>query len=304
LLIHRLSTRAVLACAAAAAWLFTSQPALAQDVQPDSKGPAKVTLGKDMATLNLPAGYEFYGEAKAKQIMESLGNGSDKEIGFIRPATEDANFAIVLEFEDTGYVEDKDAGQIDADKILESYKEGTEQANEGRKERGLGELHVTGWEQKPSYDPKQHVVIWSLQGEDEKKEQFVNYNTRMLGRHGVLSVNLLCDNAALPTVKPKSQEIVSKIAFSQGKRYEDFQSGDKVSAGGLVALIAGGALLAKKTGVLAFLAVMLKPLLLLLKAGGAKLIAVLVAGVVWLGQTLMGRKATPPGEETPPSDNP
>jgi uncharacterized membrane-anchored protein len=284
-----LSLRSAIACVAAVGWLL-GQPAMAQDLQPDSKGPGKVTLGSNLATLNLPKGYVFFGADKAKQMMERGGNSSGNEVGAILPQDQDADFGIVLEFDDSGYVEDKDAGKIDADKILESYKEGTEQANEQRKERGLGALHVTGWEEKPSYDAKRHVVIWSLQGENEKKEQFVNYNTRVLGRKGVLSVNLMCDNKDLPAVKPKSQEIVKNISFNANERYEDYKTGDKVSAGGLVALIAGGALLAKKTGVMAFLFMMLKPFLLLLKAGGAKLIGALVVGVGWLGSKLFGKK--------------
>lgn len=284
-----LSLRSALACIAAVGWLL-GQPAMAQDLQPDSKGPGKVTLGSKLATLNLPKGYMFFGADKARQMMERGGNSSGKEVGAILPADQDADFGIVLEFDDSGYVEDKDAGKIDADKILESYKEGTEQANEQRKERGLGELHVTGWEEKPSYDAKRHVVIWSLQGENEKKEQFVNYNTRVLGRKGVLSVNLMCDNKDLPAVKPKSQEIVKNISFNPSERYEDYKSGDKVSAGGLVALIAGGALLAKKTGVIAFLFMMLKPFLLLLKAGGVKLVGAVVVGLGWIGSKLFGRK--------------
>jgi uncharacterized membrane-anchored protein len=173
---------------------------------------------------------------------------------------------------------------------LESYQEGTEAQNEARKSKGLGELHVTGWDQEPSYDPKTHVVLWSLQGENQDKEQFVNYNTRVLGRKGVLSINLMCDNKDLAAAKPRSQDIVKAIAFNQGQRYEDYQQGDKISTGGLVALIAGGALLAKKTGVLAFIAVMFKPLLLLLKAGGAKLLILGAALLGGIGKAIFGKK--------------
>ena len=273
------SIRAALACALAGmALLVAAPPAAAQDIQPDSKGPATVKLGSDLATMQLPKGYLYFGAEKTKKIMEMLGNRSDgQEIGSVWPESEDEKFGILLEYDDSGYVEDKDADKIDADKILESYQEGTEAANEERKERGLPAIHVTGWEEKPSYDSKRHVVVWSLQGKNDQSGPFVNYFTRVLCRTGVLSVNLMCSNEELPKVKPKSQALVKTIAFNPGKRYEDYKQGDKISSGGLVALIAGGALLAKKTGVLAFLAVMFKPLLLLLKAGGAKLIAVVAA---------------------------
>jgi len=265
-------------------------PARAEGDEFDARGPAKVQIGKDLATLNLPKGYVYFGEAKARALMEQMGSGDKDVLAFIMPDQKEANFGILIGFEDTGYVKDDDAGKIDAKAILESYQEGTEAQNEARKSKGLGELHVTGWDQEPSYDPKTHVVLWSLQGENQDKEQFVNYNTRVLGRKGVLSINLMCDNKDLAAAKPRSQDIVKAIAFNQGQRYEDYQQGDKISTGGLVALIAGGALLAKKTGVLAFIAVMFKPLLLLLKAGGAKLLILGAALLGGIGKAIFGKK--------------
>lgn len=273
--------------------LLGSVPARADD-SPDATGPAKVKLSANLGTLNLPKGYAYWGEAKAKQQMEKMGGSSQKTIGFLVPAEENAKFAIELEYEDTGYVEDKDAGKIDSKAILESYQEGTEANNDDRKAKGLEPIHVTGWEQEPKYDPKSHVVTWSLQGKDDKNEQFVNYNTRVLTRKGVLSLNLMCANEDLPACRPKAVELTKDVAFNQGERYEDYKQGDKISTGGLVALIAGGALLAKKTGLIAFLAVMAKPLLLFVKALGAKALALLALPFIAL-KNMFGKKKS--GEE-------
>lgn len=281
--------RMVRVALAALGLALCSMTALAQE-KPDAAGPAKVTLGNNLATFNLPKGYVFLGAERTKKLVEQRGGNSKDVIGLIEPVAEDAKFAILLEYEETGYIKDDDAGKIDAKKILESYQEGTEAQNDERKERGEPALHVTGWEQEPAYNPQGHVVVWSLQGENDKKEKFVNYNTRVLSRHGVLSVNLICDNPELPTAKPKSQELVKQIAFAQGERYEDYQSGDKVSTLGLVGLIAGGALLAKKTGLLALLFVWFKPLVLALKAGGAKLIAVVVAAGAAVVNKIRGKR--------------
>ncbi|MBX3167211.1 MAG: DUF2167 domain-containing protein [Candidatus Eremiobacteraeota bacterium] len=269
--------------------LLGGAPARA-DEKPDSTGPAKISLASNLGTLNLPAGYVYFGEAKTKEQMERGGSSPEDAIGLVVPAGKEGNFAVLLRYEKTGYVEDKDAGKIDPKAILESYQEGTEARNEDRKAKGLEAFHVTGWEQEPKYDAKTHVVTWSLQAKDDKGEQFVNYNTRVLTRKGVLSINLICDNADLPACRPKAQELTAKVAFNPGERYEDYQQGDKISAGGLVALIAGGTLLAKKTGLIAFLYVMAKPLLLFVKALGAKALALLALPFLALKNMIAGKK--------------
>lgn len=274
--------------------LLTGAPAKAQEMKPDKLGPAKIELSSNLGSLNLPAGYVYFGESKTKQQLEKGGSSPENALGLIVPA-KDGNFAVLLRYEDTGYVSDKDAGEIDPKKILESYQEGTEAQNEQRKERGIPPIYVTGWEQEPKYDVKSHVVTWSLQAKDDKNQPFVNYNTRVLTRKGVLSVNLMCDNADLPACRPKAQELTGKIAFAQGERYEDYKQGDKISTGGLVALIAGGTLLAKKTGLIAFLYVMAKPLLLFVKALGAKAVALLAIPFIGLKNLIAGRKKS--GEE-------
>ena len=269
--------------------LLGAVPAAADD-NPDATGPSKAVLSKNLGSLDIPKGYIWLGEAKAKSFMEKNGSTGDTTIGLLVPTDEDAKFLVELEYEDTGYVEDKDAGKIDSKAILESYQEGTEANNEHRKEKGMPAIHVTGWEQEPKYDGKHHVVTWSLQGKNDSTGQFVNYNTRVLTRKGVLSLNLLCSNEELAAARPKAEGLVTKAAFNPGERYEDYKQGDKISAGGLVALIAGGALLAKKTGIIAFLFVMLKPLLLFVKALGAKFLVLIAAGFVGLKNLITGKK--------------
>lgn len=282
--------------------LLGATPAVADD-NPDATGPSKVTLSNNLGTLDIPKGYVWLGEAKAKGFMEKNGSTGDTTIGLIAPTDEDAKFLVELEYEATGYVEDKDAGKIDSKAILESYQEGTEANNENRKEKGMPAIHVTGWEQEPKYDGKHHVVTWSLQGNNDTTGKFVNYNTRVLTRKGVLSLNLLCSNDELAAARPKAEGLVTKVTFNPGERYEDYKQGDKISAGGLVALIAGGALLAKKTGIIAFLFVMLKPLLLFVKALGAKFLVLIVAGLAGLKNFLTGKKKAAE-EDLSPSNPP
>jgi uncharacterized membrane-anchored protein len=266
------------------------QPAQAQQLGPDATGPANVTLKDGIATFHLPKGYSFIGPEKTTKLLNEKGGGaSGNELGVVVKAGQD--FAIFLSYSKDGYVEDKDADKIDANKILDSIKEGTESSNEKRKENGVAAMHVTGWSEAPHYDKARHVVVWAIEARtDGAPKPVVNYNTRMLGREGVLSVNLVIDSDLLAKNKPESEKIQNAIEFSQGKRYTDYKIGDKIAAGGLIALIAGGVLL-KKAGILAFLFAFIKPILL----GGWKLILIAVAAVSGTFKKLFNRnKPQPP----------
>ena len=270
--------------------LLLCLPAFAQ-LQLDKKGPAKVTIGDNMATLNLPKGLGFLNGEHTRAQMEKSGQGKrDDVMGAILPLNEKEDWAIILSYDELGYVKDDDADKLNADEILKSLKEGTEAENESRKEHGAPELHVLGWDEAPHYDKTKHTVIWSVLAKSGDTD-IVNYNSRVLGRKGVLSVNLVCDKEKLAAYKGQSAKILGAIAYNQGQRYEDYQTGDKISAGGIAALILGGAVL-KKAGVLGFLLALFKPMLLFLK----KFVVLIVVAVVGAVKGLLGKKQ----EEPPP----
>src|SRR5262249_1118766 len=85
--------------------------------------------------------------------------------------------------------------------------------------------------------------------------EIVNYNIRMLGRHGYMSVVLVTDPPQLAAVKPDVQNVIANFSYKQGKSYAEFIQGDKVAEYGLTALVAGGAgAAAVKFGFFTFLA--------------------------------------------------
>ena len=79
---------------------------------------------------------------------------------------------------------------LDADAILSSIRAGTEQANKVRRERGWATLEVVGWQQQPFYDPLTKNLTWSIKGNSDG-DLSINHSTRLLGRRGVLKVNLV-----------------------------------------------------------------------------------------------------------------
>jgi uncharacterized membrane-anchored protein len=186
--------------------------------------------------------YLFADADDTRAVMQYLGNPpTNAEVGMIIPNSEDGNWFIVFEYSDVGYVRDDDSDRIDAAAILESYRTGTEAANEERVKMGAAPIHVTGWYEEPFYNPETHNLTWAMLLEDDEKMQTVNYNIRVLGREGYMSAVLVADPEALTALKPELAGIVSSFSYKPGSRYAEYVQGDKLAKFGLTALIAGGA---------------------------------------------------------------
>jgi len=67
----------------------------------------------------------------------------------------------------------------------------------------------------------------------------VNYNTRLLGRKGVMEVSLVVDPEKLSATMPAYQALLKDYDFKQGERYAEFRQGDKIAKYGLAALVTG-----------------------------------------------------------------
>ncbi len=212
------------------------------------EGPTEVLLG-EQAMLTLPAGYSYLGQKDTQRALKDMGNfPSGVELALVTGAGDHAQWFVVLRFIDAGYVADDDAADWDADAMLASMKEGTEAANEKRKQMGIPPITVRGWEEKPRYDKRSNKVVWAVSSQ-EQNGVGVNYNTLTLGRHGYISMNMVGSLEDLPQLKPHTNVLLANLNFVDGKRYTDFDSTtDKVAAVGLAALIAGAAF---KSGLLA-----------------------------------------------------
>lgn len=219
-------------------------------------GPADITL-IDQAKLKLPKGYAFIPKAEAQALMSAMGNSAgDDMLGMIMPEDENQNWFIDVSFEKAGYIKDDDAKDWNADELLSSLKEGTEETNKMRKERGIPEFEVIGWVEKPNYEAGSHRLVWSANTKDKgaaaTDEQGVNYNTYALGRDGYISMNLVTGMSSVEQEKPVAKQLLAALEFNEGKKYSDFnESTDKVAEYGLAALVGGVA--AKKLGLLAII---------------------------------------------------
>jgi uncharacterized membrane-anchored protein len=221
-------------------------------------GPETGKLG-DLAEVNLPKGYMLTDAEGTQKILQLLENPtSGNEMGLIMPDRPENQWIAIFEYDESGYVSDEEKDDIDAEEILESIQEGNEYANEARRERDWAEVQVTGWAKEPFYNRKTNNLEWSIRGASEGQE-IINYDTRLLGRGGVMSVTLLSNPENLATNMPEYTEIVEAFRYAEGNRYGDYREGDKIAEYGLIALMAGGgAAIAAKTGLLAQLALIFK----------------------------------------------
>jgi len=212
------------------------------DFQPIA-GPTTVDLGRDLATLNVGNGYYFVDATNTKKLMQELGNPpSGAELGTIIPKGT-AEWFVVIEYEDTGYVKDDQGASLDAAALLDSIRKGTEHSNGERKLMGHPAMHVVGWVEQPHYDTLNKRLVWALAGRaDGADHEVVNFNTRVLGRHGLISVVLVTERETFERDRAFVPDLIGGITFKPGKRYEEFVKGtDKVAEYGLAALVAGGA---------------------------------------------------------------
>lgn len=208
---------------------------------------------EDIATVKVPEGMLFVsGRSEAKKFITASENlVSNQEVGILINTADDEQWWMSFEFDPIGYVKDADKEELDADALLESMKKGTEQGNAERKRQGWGELHLIGWQTPPRYNPTTHNLEWGTRLKGDGAEN-VNYNVRLLGRRGVMSVTLVTgSNVDVTKVLPKVQGIISGFSFTPEQAYSAFKPGDKIAEYGLTALVAGGVIaVAAKSGIL------------------------------------------------------
>lgn len=249
----------------------------------------KVAVGSGLATFDVPEGFGYLQKEDAKRVVEDFwGNPpSPTTIGLIAPGGLEAllkgGWAIIVSYEPSGYVEDDDAKDIDFNDLLKGMQEDARAANPERKKLGYQSVDLLGWAEPPHYDSAAKKLYWAkrLQFEGEPQET-LNYNTRILGRRGVLELEAVGAMGDLAPIAKAVQTLLPRIEFNKGHRYEEFDSKlDDVAAYGIGGLIAGKVL--AKAGLFAIL---------------AKFAKVIVIGVVALFAALRrmlgGKKEAPP----------
>ena len=282
--------------------LLVCSPAQAEQAsEPDYESPeaflASMTLRKGLvdlpdgiATLDVPESFRYIGPEDCRRFLEEGWGNPDGtgQIGMLLPVDTDpfgdAGWAVVISYQEDGYVSDKDAGKIDYGELLKNMQESAVETNKRRAEKGFPPVTLVGWAALPHYDSQAKKLYWAKELEFSRDEKHtLNYNIRILGRKGVLVMNAVSAIDQLPMVRERMEQVIAFADFNAGYRYRDFDPGvDKVAAYGIAALIGGK--VAAKIGLLAKLGGLL--------VAFKKFIVVGFLAVAGLFSKLLGRRKT------------
>ena len=240
------------------------------------------------ATLHLASSFKYLGPDDAERVLTELwGNppGSDA-LGMLVPSdiplSADDSWAVVITYSDDGYVKDDEAASIDYDDLLAQMQEETRDSNAARERAGYGSIELVGWAEPPHYDQASNKLYWAKRLKfDGAEADTLNYDIRVLGRKGYLSLNAVAGMGQLAQVQDGMRQAITMAEFDTGQRYADFnESTDKLAGYGLAALIGGA--VAAKAGLFAKLGALL--------LAGKKFVILGLAGLAALAKKLFGRK--------------
>lgn len=273
----RVWSGAVVLLAAAAASASAQEAANPLAAIPWVAGPEVGHLGIH-AQIRIPEGFVFTGPTGTPRFLELTHNlPNPQTVGVLLPTADDAGYVVFFDYDDCGHVSDEDRDSINADALLAQMQANNAAANEERRTRGWSVMQVDGWVVPPGYESATNRLAWGLRLRSDAGESTANYDVRVLGRTGVMSVTLVCDPERVETLVPRLQSLLADFEFKAGHRYAEWRTGDKLASYGLTGLIVGGgAVAAAKAGWLAKLAV-------LFAKGGKALIVVVIAvlGGLW-----------------------
>src|SRR5262249_2221474 len=159
--------------------------------------------------------------AEAKQVLKEWGNPPDAAgdvLGIVFPAGKtfvDKTWGAVITFEASGFVTDADADKADYAKMMKDAQAGEDEENAKARKDGFPTSHVVGWAQPPSYDRARHTLIWArdIKFSNDAGSDTLNYDMRVLGRRGVLSLNLVSTMSDLADVRADAAALAANASF-------------------------------------------------------------------------------------------
>lgn len=244
----------------------------------------KITLSDGLADLNVPDNFGFLGAQDARKVIVDVWHNPPRTandvIGMLVPRG-NRDWAVVISYEDAGYIKDDDASKIDYATMLQTMQKATHDSNEERVKEHYPTMELVGWAEPPQYDAANKKLFWARELQiGGEQEHSLNYDMRILGRRGVLVLNAVSTMEHLGEIKDARSQILDMVNYNQGHRYADFNpKTDKVAAYGVAALVLGG--IAAKAGFFKLLI----PVLLAAK----KFLVIGVVAVVGFFKRIFGR---------------
>jgi len=189
----------------------------------------KITVTDGIATIDLPEGWSYLQQQDARFVLERERKQppDPSVVGLVVPPMSldgsVGDWTLVVRYLPDGWVDDRHAAQIDFDVLLAQAREAAAARNAARKQTGQPELEVTGWAEAPRYDSIANTLYLpkKLRAAGSGAET-VDYELRLLGRHGSLVLTGVTDLDRLAEVALGSRQILQVTEFVAGQRYADF----------------------------------------------------------------------------------
>lgn len=204
---------------------------------------------KDLASISTGDALRYLNSQDTKTVLETLwGNPPDApSLGMIVPkgftpfGGDGHYFAIDITYSEDGYVDDKDAKDINFDSLLEEMKRDAKRYNSERVEQGYSPVELIGWAQAPFYDSESKKLYWAKELKfGDSDIHTLNYNIRILGRKGYLNLNIIAGMDDLEFVNEQLKTILDAVEFKPEFHYSSYDpSIDKLASYGIGALVAG-----------------------------------------------------------------
>jgi uncharacterized membrane-anchored protein len=205
-----------------------------QEAKPEIRwefGPLTVRLGEE-AELEAPRGAIYAGGEEARRFLAATMNPqSGSELGVAGPVSLD--WYAVFEFQRVGRVSEEGLQALDAAKVLRSLKSANERANAERVRQGWAPMRITGWVTPPDYDAGARRVSWAYRVVEGDGRVSVSRESRFFGRHGVLVVDLVCEEQNATRATAEWEALLRGVRFVGGRRWEDWRRGEPEASGGL-----------------------------------------------------------------------
>ncbi len=235
-----------------------SKSAIANDYPYDSLMNAlhfstgKIPVMEGAFSIDVPEGFRFLNKQQSQEVLEHLwGNPRNNSVlGMLFPKdrgpVDSSAWAFIVSYKDIGYVSDKDANEIDYTDLLKQIQKDIEAVNPEREKEGYQPIHLLGWASTPYYDGIKKTLHWAKKVQFGQEPPILNYEIRVLGRKGVISLNAVGDLNNLGEIKEHINPIIASLNFESGSKYSDFDpSIDQVAAYTVGGLVAGKVLLSK-----------------------------------------------------------
>lgn len=207
------------------------------------------STSKDLATISTGNSLQYLNPRDTKTVLETLWGNPPRDLslgmivsqGFQPVGMEDHHYAIEITYSEDGYIDDKDAKDINFDELLQEMKSDTKSNNSERIKQGYEPVELIGWAQAPFYDSESKKLYWAKElkfGDGEM--HILNYNIRILGRKGYLNLNIIADMDDLGFVNEQLKTILEAVEFKPEFHYSSYDpSIDKLASYGIGALVAG-----------------------------------------------------------------